>query len=284
MRIWDTLAVVTLILIALLGKYFPSDGNKSNEERRLPIEIVKPPKTITNPHQPIGGPTLSITLDDKKQSSTGTAFSVNDDGTWVTARHVADGCEKIGLQKGSRSFIRVKRVVHHPNADISILKTNFGAQPLPGIETRIVRGQDGYSFGFPKGKPGDVYARVIGRRTMAVRGRYSTREPVVAWTQIRRIPDRGTHLGGISGGPWVNGDGSIIGVHVAGAPRRGRSYSSTPQSLIHILHRTGLNSNNIGKGSHRISVDKSDFSKIGSLLRQRLTIAKVYCLVGGGRR
>ena len=116
---------------------------------------------------------------------------------------------------------------------------------------------------------------------MAVRGRYSTREPVVAWTQIRRVPDRGTHLGGISGGPWVDKKGRIIGVHVAGAPRRGRSYSSTPESLIYVLNRAGVDTKTIGADRDRISVNKLDFPKIGEKLRRRLTVAKVYCLVGG---
>ncbi|MBS40875.1 MAG: hypothetical protein CMM83_04025 [Rhodospirillales bacterium] len=277
MRIWDILAVCTLIVIALLGKYSPFGNDQSNAIRRPPIETVKPPRN--QPLPPSAGPVLSITLEDTKKSSTGTAFSVAKDGIWVTARHVADGCEKIALQTGTKRFTQVRRIVHHPNADISILQTNYGAQPLPGIGTRIFRGQDGYSFGFPKGKPGDVHAKVIGRRTMAVKGRYSTREPVVAWAQINRIPDRGTHLGGISGGPWVDKNGLIIGVHVAGAPRRGRSYSSTPQSLLYILKGVGLNNNQVGNAKSNLSVHKTNFSRTGDSLRQSLTVTKVFCIV-----
>lgn len=280
MRIWDILAVVGLILFAIIGKYYPSKHSSPHEGSKLPIEIVQPPHIVKQPRQADGGPVFSIALEDKQRSSTGTAFSVNNNGTWVTARHVADGCDKIALQKAKRDFVRVQRLQHHPNADISILQTNGGTPPLPGIEKRITRGQDGYSFGFPKGEPGDVHAKVIGKRTMAVRGRYSTREPVIAWTQIRRVPDRGTHLGGISGGPWIDSKGRIIGVHVAGAPRRGRSYSSTPESLIYILQRSGIDTKNIGKGSGSISVNKNDFSIVGEKLRRRLTVAKVYCLVG----
>ena len=281
MRIWDVLAVVGMILFAIIGKYYPSKHSSPHEGRRIPIEIVKPPHIAAPTRQADAGPVFSITLEDKQRSSTGTAFSVNNNGTWVTARHVADGCDKIALQKAKRNFVRVQRVKHHPNADITILQTNGGTPPLPGIEKRVFRGQDGYSFGFPKGEPGDVHARVIGKRTMAVRGRYSTREPVVAWTQIRRVPDRGTHLGGISGGPWVDNKGRIIGVHVAGAPRRGRSYSSTPESLIYVLNRAGVDTKTIGADRDRISVNKLDFPKIGEKLRRRLTVAKVYCLVGG---
>ena len=272
--------MVGLIFFAIIGKYYPSKHSSPHEGRRLPIKIAQPPNIVTPPRQPDSGPIFSITIEDKQRSSTGTAFSVSNNGTWVTARHVADGCDKIALQKAKQNFVRVQRVQHHPNADISILQTNGGTPPLPGIEKRITRGQDGYSFGFPKGEPGDVHAKVIGKRTMAVRGRYSTREPVIAWSQIRRVPDRGTHLGGISGGPWVDANGRIIGVHVAGAPRRGRSYSSTPQSLIYVLRRAGVDTKGIGEDSSSISVNNSDFSTVGGELRRRLTVAKVYCLVG----
>jgi hypothetical protein len=94
------------------------------------------------------------------------------------------------------------------------------------------------------------------------------------------VPDRGTNLGGISGGPWVNANGQIIGVHVAGAPRRGRSYSSTPESLLNILKQAGINGATVGNGSQKFSVNKSDFPTVGGQLRRRLTIAKVYCIVG----
>lgn len=280
MRIWDILALVVMAVVAILGRSWTSDDPDPSPGQRPPIEIVQPPNRGSVPPITSRDPVISISLEDRQQSSTGTAFSVDRKGIWVTARHVADGCDKIVLEKGERQFVKIRQVWLHPHADISILRTNGGTPPLPGIEKRISRGQDGYSFGFPKGAPGDVHARVIGRRTMAIDGRYSTREPVVAWTQIRRVPDRGTNLGGISGGPWVNANGEIIGVHVAGAPRRGRSYSSTPESLLNILKQAGVNGAAVGNGSQKFAVNKSDFPTVGGNLRRRLTVAKVYCMVG----
>lgn len=280
MRIWDILALVVMALVAILGRSWTSDDADPTPGRRPPIEIVQPPHRDSVPPITSRDPVISISLEERQKSSTGTAFSVDRKGIWVTARHVADGCDKIVLQKGERQFVKVRQVWLHPHADISILRTNGGTPSLPGIEKRIARGQDGYSFGFPKGDPGDVHARVIGRRTMTIDGRYSTREPVVAWTQIRRVPDRGTNLGGISGGPWVNANGEVIGVHVAGAPRRGRSYSSTPESLLNILKQAGVNGATVGSGSQKFAVNKRDFPSVGGNLRRRLTVSKVYCLVG----
>ena len=101
-------------------------------------------------------------------------------------------------------------------------------------------GDDGYSFGFPKGSPGAVYGKVLGRARMQTRGRYRKDEPVLVWTQIRRVPDLGTDLRGISGGPWVDKAGNVIGVHVAGAPRRGRSYSTAPRTLLAAIEKRSI--------------------------------------------
>ena len=108
------------------------------------------------------------------------------------------------------------------------------------IRPRLRIEDDGYSFGFPQGSPGDVYGKVIGRGRMLTRGRYRKDEPVVAWTQIRRIPDVGADLSGISGGPWVDAAGDVIGVHVAGSPRRGRSYSTAPRTLLTAIRQSGV--------------------------------------------
>ncbi len=280
MRLWDVIALVLLFGLAAFGKLQYS-GTGAPPERRPPVIAARPPATPAPPVSP-HDPVIDVNLEDRQSSSVGTAFSVDRSGVWITARHVADGCDTVALQLTERRIIRVQRILHSPHADISVLWTGRGAPPLPVIRRRPGRGQDGYSFGFPKGDPGDVHARVIGRRTMRISGRYRTRETVIAWTQIRRVPDRGTDLGGISGGPWVDRNGRVIGVHVAGAPRRGRSYSASPESLLAAMEQAGIAG--VGRGGERgrqsVSVSNADFHRVGDMLRERLTIAKVYCLVG----
>ena len=61
-----------------------------------------------------------------KGNSTGTAFSIRDEGVWFTARHVVDGCDRIGLQTGARKAAKVQRVQSHPRADIAVLWTRGG--------------------------------------------------------------------------------------------------------------------------------------------------------------
>jgi len=280
MRLWDKIALVALVVLAIIGKFTGDnkvDPGSGSARRPDPGQFVpaKPP-TPASPDEPV----VMVPVGDKQTSSSGTTFSVDSSGIWITARHVADGCDKIVLQRSSREFVRVNRVSHHANADISILWTHRGVPALPLLEKPLHPNQDGYSFGFPKGNPGDVHARLIGRTKMYQRGRYRTNEPVVAWTHVRRVPDRGAHLGGISGGPWVNEAGRILGVHVAGNPRRGRSYATAPASLRAAFTQAGLPNGAASHDLERVSVTPRNFPSVGDKLRKGLTVAKVLCLVG----
>ncbi len=277
MRVWDVIALVLMVALAAFGKLQYAGTGAPPERRPVPI-ATRPPAASAPPVSP-RDPVINVNLEDKQSPSVGTAFSVARSGVWITARHVADGCDKMALRRTERSVMRVRRILHSPYADISVLWTGRGAPPLPVIRRAPGRGQDGYSFGFPKGDPGDVHARVIGRRTMRIGGRYRTRETVIAWTHIRRVPDRGAHLGGISGGPWVDGNGRVIGVHIAGAPRRGRSYSAAPESLLATMKQAGVAAGGQA-GRKSQAVTAADFHRVGDMLRNQLTVAKVYCLVG----
>ena len=280
MRLWDKIALIALVVFAVIGKYAGGDNEdpRSGSARRPDPGQFVPAQPIDP--GPANEPGVIVPVGDQQSSSSGTAFSVDSGGVWITARHVADGCDKIVLQRSGRQVVKVNRVQHHPNADISILWTLKGVPALPLLQHPVRPNQDGYSFGFPKGEPGDVHARLIGRTKMHQRGRYRTNEPVVAWTHVRRVPDRGAHLGGISGGPWVNAAGRILGVHVAGNPRRGRSYTTAPSSLRRAFVEAGLSESTSSTNIERVSVTPKNFPSIGNKLRQTLTVAKVLCLVG----
>lgn len=280
MRLWDKLALGVLVVFAIIGKFASDDtiDPGSGSARRPDPGQFAPAEPPARP--PSDQPGIMVPVGDKQASSTGTAFSVDRSGVWITARHVADGCDQIVLQKSDRRYVRVIRKRHHPNADISILWTQSGVPALPLLEQPLRQNQDGYSFGFPKGEPGDVHAKLIGSTRMHQRGRYRTDEPVVAWTHVRRVPDRGAHLGGISGGPWLNSAGRILGVHVAGSPRRGRSYATAPTSLRAAFTQAGLSASGASRGLEKVSVTPRNFPAVGDKLRKALTVAKVLCLVG----
>lgn len=291
MKLRDIIALGLLVVLAIGGRIM-SGGDSGGERRPNPRQFEPPVAARPAPETPRGAgrvlpsesfsdPRFIVEVGDKAGSSTGTAFSVNRSGIWITARHVTDGCDIVGLEKTNGRLVRVRRVAQQGNTDISVLWTGGGSPAMPVIEPQIRIGEDGYSFGFPKGDPGDVHARVLGRSRMLARGRYQTDEPVVAWTQVKRIPDRGADLSGISGGPWVNANGDVIGVHVAGAPRRGRSYSTAPRSLLTAIRTSGIRPEaNRSDLPPAQDLNPRGFAGYGKSLRRQQSVAKVVCLVG----
>lgn len=291
MKLRDIIAIVLLVAVALGGKLYRDGLEDPPSQRRPDPRSFEPPVAslperpadngITLPPESRRDSAIIVEVEAKRNNATGTAFSINGDGVWVTARHVTDSCDLVGLRKVDGRLVRVSRVSAQPDADISILWTRGGAPALAVIDPQLLVGQDGYSFGFPKGDPGDVYGRVIGRNRMLARGHYNTDEPIVAWTQLRRIPDIGTDLSGISGGPWVNAAGEVIGVHVAGAPRRGRSYSTAPRTLKAAIGRASIRPQaDPADLPQTSSLTPSRFGAFGKALRQQQTVAQVVCLVG----
>ena len=165
------------------------------------------------------------------ESGTGTAFAVDDSGTWVTARHVVDSCDETYLYTGGGQAVRAT-VANSPSSDVAVLRTAWSRPPLPSdIGTRKRVGERGYFFGYPQGRPGEVVGNLIGRARMQVRGRYRTDEPVFAWSEVGRTRGLLGSLGGLSGGPVLDEDGEVVGVVAAENPRRGRVYSVAPISL-----------------------------------------------------
>jgi S1-C subfamily serine protease len=203
----------------------------------------------------------------------GTAFSIDGGGRWLTARHVVDGCAEVAIQTGPRRGVRVAGISNHPSADLSVLATRGGAPPVAISTAPLRREQDGFHFGFPKGEPGAVHATLLGRQIMRVSGRYSTAEPVIAWAHRRRVPDFGPDLSGMSGGPVLDVQGALIGVVVAGAPRRGRSFSAAPESLRASLSQGAAPA--AARDGRAIAAE--NFWVYADELRSRLTVAKVIC-------
>ena len=213
-----------------------------------------------------------------KGNSTGTAFSIRSDGIWLTARHVVDGCDRVGLQVSDRKAVKVQRVKLHPRADIAVLWTRGGKPAISIAEAELKINQRGYHVGFPEGKPGQVASSLIGRRNMKTVGRYRQMEPVVAWVERARQPQVST-LGGLSGGPTLSKEGQIVGVTVAASKRRGRVFTTAPATMAVMLSMAGVLPD--GKPSAGLSARPSDtgYAEYGDQLRAKRIVAKVLCLV-----
>jgi hypothetical protein len=225
-----------------------------------------------------GDPTIDVPVGSDKRSSSGTAFSLDPRGVWVTARHVADGCDRIFVLSGPREGYRVRSVYVHASADIAILRTDRGAPHLALTSEAPRIEQLGYHFGYPKGEPGAVQSTLIGRATMRARGRYNTSEPVLVWADRVRVPESEDHLGGISGGPSFDATGRVNGVTVAGSTRRGRIFTADMSSLRAALARANVTPTG-ESGAERPRLSASGWVQDGAELRRKLAVAKVVCVV-----
>lgn len=204
-------------------------------------------------------------------SSLGSAFAVDRRGNWLTARHVVDGCTDVALNLGGNQVLRVDAQVS-PTADVALLSADWVREPLVSdlnSERRI--GEYAYFFGFPQGRPGEVVGELLGRNRLRVRGRYSSDESILAWTEIGRTRGLKGSLGGLSGGPGFDQDGEVIGLVTAESPRRGRLYTVSPQNLQGLMNEsTGVEAAPIALTSYGLQADA---------YRRDRRIAQVVCVV-----
>ncbi len=239
---------------------------------RAPEKSVLLPDGVTLPRDVSS--TVVVEIGTKKQASVGTAFAVDEDGTYVSARHVVEGCDTISLLR-SRQMIPVRLLVKASNRDFAVLKVDgVRVQPFHLALDVPRRGDDGFMMGYPQGAPADVRATVIGATVMSSRGRYSIRERVVAWVERERRPGFSGSLGGISGGPVLSPAGAVVGTVVAGAPRRGRVYTTNPA----VFEEAGLAQQNRTVYSLE-PLNIESFDQAASQYRASLRIAQVYCSV-----
>src|SRR3546814_17084344 len=95
---------------------------------------------------------------------------------------------------------------------LALFRAAVRAEPVAFGGDDLTIGQAGYHFGYPHGRPGAMRSQLLGRGGMRVTGRYSTREPVLAWAEVERVPDSDDALSGLSGGPVVEAAGRLVGV------------------------------------------------------------------------
>ncbi len=293
------LVILGLVIIGVIGRftdeerphpprYQPEPPREQFEPRRPRPDIDQPLPRRPEP-QPredgralppprTGDPAFEVPIPAEQKSSSGTAFPLDARGTWMTARHVADGCSRVIIVTGPRQGYRVNNVYIHRTADIAILRADRGAPYVALSDAQPRLEQTAYHFGYPKGQPGAVNSVLLGRANMRAVGRYATIEPVLVWAERERVPDSEDHLGGISGGPVFDRSGYVIGTTVAGSMRRGRVFTSDMSSIRAALERANVTPG-AAANAERPQITAGDWVETGARLRRQLTVAMVVCLV-----
>lgn len=209
-------------------------------------------------------------------SGVGTAFAIDAAGWWMTARHVVDACDEVGLVVSRGAAVAVDEVRVAEFADLALLKTRRAPQSLEldREEADLRLGQTAFHMGFPQGRPGEAASRLIGRERLIARGRYTLDEPVLAWAEVGRTEGLFGTLSGMSGGPAFDSTGRVVGVTIAESARRGRIYTAAPASILQLLQVNDLEPSGQPAGK----LDLTSYGPEADRLRRELSVAQVICV------
>jgi len=250
--------------------------------RRERADAPPPPPPAAGDGLPLGpaspfDPSVIVEAPATPEPGSGTAFSIDDRGVWITARHVVDGCRRAAVVvadgRGVAADVRID-----PRGEVAVLTTEGGAAALPvAVGRTLRRGERAYHPGFPQGRPGEATSRLIGRENMVIRGHGERTEPVLVWAETGRTDQLRGSLAGLSGAPALDDSGRVIGVTVAESPRRGRIYTTSPETLVSALKAANERPQ---AGAVGESVTTTNYGIVADSLRRDLRVARVLCLDG----
>ena len=246
------------------------NANMKSKSRNAPL--LPPELGPALPNQRPSDPNVLVDIQ-APESGVGTAFALDDKGTWMTARHVVDGCDEVGLRVSGSKVVKATKVRVSETTDTALLDTPWSRTPLARdfySQKRI--GEHGFFFGFPQSRPGEAAGKLIGRHRMIVKGRYRTNEPILAWAESSRTQGLKGSLGGMSGGPVLDSDGEVIGIVTAESPRRGRIYTVAPRSITAIIPR-------LEQQQATSAIDLGNYGRQADQYRRSRRITQVLCLV-----
>lgn len=220
---------------------------------------------------------LSVKTAPAAPNSAGTAFSVGEDGIWLSAGHVLAGCRRAALMVAPGRGVEAEVTIDRPT-DLAILRTEGGAPAMPlGLDQPLRTGARGFHPGFPHGRPGEATSRLLGRQTLVMRddgSRQVRTQSVVAWAEVGRT-DGLEDLAGLSGAPVLDSSGRVVGITIAEAPRRGRIYTASPEAVGAALRRASLRSEQVPLGD---PITVENYGRMADALRRDLQVAQVVCL------
>lgn len=221
-------------------------------------------------------PLVTVDVPERTDPATGTAFSVSSSGVWITARHVVDGCRQAAVVVGDGVGVAATAHIDH-RGEAALLSTEGGAPALPlELGAPLHEGELAYHPGYPQGRPGETASRLLGRENLVVRGRGARTEPVLVWAEVGRTEGLTGSLGGLSGAPALDSRGRVVGVTIAESPRRGRIYTTTPETIQQLIAGRRIALPVTGGAGGAVNAD--NYGRVADDLRRDLRVAQVVCL------
>ena len=81
-------------------------------------------------------------------------------------------------------------------------------------------------------------------------------------------------LSGLSGAPALDSQGRVVGVTIAEAPRRGRIYTTAPETFGPAIR----GEQTLAEAARGPAVTTEDYGQVSNALRRDLRVAQVVCL------
>jgi len=265
-----------LIYAAVVGALLSAAVSRREHADAPPAPPVRVAQgALLGPSSPFD-PSVTVDVPERSGPSTGTAFSVASSGVWITARHVVDGCRQAAVVVGEGRGVVASAHID-PRGEAALLNTEGGSPALPlDLAAPLHEGEIAFQPGFPQGQPGETASRLLGRENLVVRGRGARTEPVLVWAEIGRTDGLKGSLGGLSGAPTLDGQGRVLGVTIAEAPRRGRIYTTTPETVQRLIEESRTTLPAVATSGETIT--PGTYGKVADSLRRDLRVAEVVCL------
>ncbi len=209
------------------------------------------------------------------QRSIGTAFAVGAPGTWLTARHVIDGCDRLQLRRGNTADPITVAYVHR-SADIAVLRAPQGGPALPVTAGPLALGEDGFAFGIAgQGGPSALHGTLIGRARVLQSGRLSGTTEVTVWAERALAPPGERWIGGMSGGPMLTPEGAVAGLLSVASQRRGRVFMVAPEIVAEVMRHNRVAF--VPAAAEAAATRPATMEQMRDTLLRRRTVAQVMC-------
>lgn len=273
MRFLDLLAYIAALGAVILALF--SAGTRDADAPPAPPEAVAEAGAALAPPSRFDEQVLIQAS--SPRDGVGTAFAINEDGYWLTARHVVDGCKNVGLFVRTGEYLPVEDIRIDTQYDLALIKTDYAPSPVRlNLDTDLKIGIQGFPVGFPQGQPGEAIAQLHSRSNLLTSGRRRSQESVLTWSELGRTTALKGSLGGISGGPVYDKDGTVRGVVLAESPRRGRIYTAAPDTI-----KTFLDAQQVSYTGPSVTgaFTKSNYGGEADRVRRDGQVVKVACRV-----